>query len=110
MWPFNKLYNKHISQGINYFRWFEYALSSSFMIIAIGALSGVRDVANLIQMFTLNATMNFFGLMMERVNQRTRKVDWWPFYGGCLCGVIPWVIIFMAFGGAGAEKAPGWVW
>ncbi len=44
----NDEYNSDLSKGINKFRWFEYALSSSIMIVLIATLFGVRDIASLI--------------------------------------------------------------
>lgn len=49
--------------GINKFRWFEYALSSSIMIVLIATLFGIYDIASLTLIFFVNATMNLFGLV-----------------------------------------------
>ncbi len=72
--PFaNRWYIKNLKKHVNYARWYDYALSSSVMIVAIALLSGVYDIAALIPLFCLNATMNLFGLMMELHNQKTEK-------------------------------------
>ncbi|MFZ3386254.1 MAG: hypothetical protein WA120_03675 [Candidatus Hydromicrobium sp.] len=41
----NNFYNSSLGKGINYFRWFEYALSSSVMIVIIAMLFGANDLA-----------------------------------------------------------------
>ena len=41
----------------NYFRWAEYSLSSSVMIVLIAMLTGISDVAALIGIFAANAAM-----------------------------------------------------
>ena len=75
--PFaNRWYVKNLKKHVNYARWYDYALSSSVMIVAIALLSGIYDIAALIPLFCLNATMNLFGLMMELHNQKTEKTKW----------------------------------
>jgi len=90
-------YKSNLSKGVNYARWYEYALSSSVMIVVIAMLSGMYDIASLILIFSLNATMNLFGLMMELHNQSTEKTNWTSFYFGCFAGVVPWIAITIYF-------------
>jgi len=68
----NYIYNKDLENGINKFRWYEYGLSSSFMIVLIAVLFGVYDIGALILIFLLNASMNFFGLLMEKINMKKK--------------------------------------
>ena len=89
----NNFYNKKLALGINYFRWFEYAISSSIMILLIAILFGVNNLAAIIAIVALNATMNLMGLMMEIHNQTTEKTDWTAFTIGTFSGLIPWMII-----------------
>jgi len=44
----NRWYVKNLKKHVNYARWYDYALSSSVMIVAIAMLSGVYDIAALI--------------------------------------------------------------
>ena len=62
----NDIYNSNLKKNINQFRWYEYALSSSLMIVLIAVLFGVFDIGALIAIFLLNASMNLFGLLMRR--------------------------------------------
>ncbi|MCJ7639185.1 MAG: heliorhodopsin HeR [Euryarchaeota archaeon] len=96
----NRWYVENLKKHVNYARWYDYALSSSIMIVAIAMLSGVSDIAALIPLFAINATMNLFGLMMELHNQNTEKTNWTAFIFGSFAGVIPWIVIFMYFIGA----------
>jgi len=79
--PLNDLYNRDLARGINKFRWFEYALSSSVMIVLIATLFGIYDIASLLLIFVVNASMNLFGLLMEQLNsgRGNGKVRWGPF-------------------------------
>ena len=95
-----KWYVAKLKSGMNPARFYEYALSSSLMIVLIGMLVGVSDLGALILMFGLNAMMNLFGIMMELHNQHTQKTDWTSFIYGCIAGAIPWVVIFMYFYGS----------
>jgi len=106
-------YVRHLKKGMNPARFYEYALSSSLMIVLIGMLVGVWDLGTMIVMFGLNAMMNLFGIMMELHNQATKKTNWTSFIYGCIAGIIPWIVIVLYFLGAlssaGAEP-PGFVY
>jgi hypothetical protein len=93
-------YVKNLKKGMNPARFYEYALSSSLMIVLIGMLVGIWDLGTLIVMFGINATMNFFGIMMELHNQTTEKTNWTSFIYGCIAGIIPWIVIVMYFLGS----------
>jgi len=111
-WYFPR-YVRNLKEGINYLRWYEYALSASLMVVLIALLSGVFDVPSLIMMFTLTATMNFFGLMMELNNRGSVQVKWSPFVFGCIAGIVPWIIMAWYFFGAlsaSAETIPTFVY
>ena len=97
-------YVKNLKRHINYVRWYEYALSSSVMIVVIAMLSGMFDLPSLVLIFALNATMIFFGLMMELHNQTTDKTNWTAFNLGVFAGIVPWVVIFWYFSGAVANS------
>jgi hypothetical protein len=98
-------YVNNLKKKINYLRWYEYALSSSVMIVVIGMLVGVYDLSTLILLFTLNAMMNLFGLMMELHNQTTERTNWTGYIFGCIAGIVPWVVIALYFMGAVGEYA-----
>jgi hypothetical protein len=93
-------YVRNLKRHINYVRWYEYALSSSVMIVVIAMLSGVFDLPTLVLLFSLNATMIFFGLMMELHNQTTKKTNWTSYVMGCFAGGVPWVVVIWYFVGA----------
>lgn len=98
-------YVKNLKRKTNYARWWEYAFSSSLMIVVIALLCGFYDLGGLILLFTLNATMNFWGLMMEHHNQLTQKTDWTAFLFGCLAGIVPWIVLALYFYGAVGDYA-----
>lgn len=89
-------YERHLGRGVNYARWIEYSISASVMIVLIAMLPGITNLYALIGLFAVNAAMILFGLLMERVNGRDGRVDWWPFVFGCLVGIVPWVAIGIA--------------
>ncbi len=93
-------YVKHLRQGMNPTRFYEYALSSSLMIVLIGMLSGLWDLGAIILIFFLNATMNLFGIMMELHNQTTPRTDWTAYIYGTIAGIVPWIVIFIYFLGS----------
>lgn len=106
-------YVKNLKLGMNPIRFYEYALSSSLMIVLIGMLSGLWDLGAIILIFGLNAMMNLFGLLMELHNQTTKKTDWTSYIYGCIAGIIPWIVIFIFFIGSvnsGDAKPPAFVY
>ncbi|MCB2209961.1 heliorhodopsin HeR [bacterium] len=108
-----KWYVRNLQQGMNPGRFYEYALSSSLMIVLIGMLVGIWDLGAIILIFAVNATMNLFGIMMEYHNQHTEKTNWTAFIFGSVAGIVPWVVIMIYFlsavNSAGAEP-PGFVY
>lgn len=108
-----KRYVANLEKGMNPIRFYEYALSSSLMIVLIGMLVGIWDLGTMIALFGVNAAMNLFGIVMETVNQYTKKTDWSAFIYGCFAGIIPWIVVVMYFLGAvnsGDAKPPAFVY
>lgn len=106
-------YFSGLKKGINKFRWIEYALSSSIMIVLISTLFGIYDIASLILIFIVNASMNLFGLVMEQLNSGSDKtnVNWGPFIWGGIAGIAPWIAIFLyMFGTGNFDMVPWFVW
>jgi len=109
----NARYRSNLEKGMNPVRFYEYALSSSLMIVLIGMLSGIWDLGAILLMFFLNAAMNFFGIMMEYHNKGLKKTNWTSFIYGCIVGIIPWTVIFIYFIGSitsGDAKPPAFVY
>lgn len=107
----NDIYNSNLKKNINQFRWYEYALSSSLMIVLIAVLFGVFDIGALIAIFLLNASMNLFGLLMEKMNQNREKTDWTAFIFGSVAGLGPWIVIALyGFGNADPAEVPWFVY
>lgn len=92
-----KKYVANLKLGMNPVRFYEYALSSSLMIVLIGMLTGIWDLGSMILMFGINAMMNLFGIMMEYHNQYTKKTNWTSFIYGSIAGIIPWIVILLYF-------------
>lgn len=105
-------YVRNLKRGINYARWVEYAFSSSVMIVAIATLFGMYDVAGLLVLFALNASMILFGWMMELHNQTTERTNWTAFIFGCIAGIVPWIAIGIYFVGSitSGENVPNFVY
>ena len=93
-------YVNNLKRGINYARWYEYAFSASLMIVLIGMLCGIYDLAALLMAFVLTGVMNLCGLMMEVHNQTTQKTNWTAYVIGCIAGIVPWIAIAVYFFGS----------
>ena len=91
----------------NYFRWVEYSISSSVMIVLIAQICGISDVTALIAIFGVNASMILFGWLQEKY-ETPGSGGWLPFIFGCIAGVVPWLIIlfYVIAPGSKSDVAP----
>jgi hypothetical protein len=104
-------YERNLARGVNYARWIEYSFSASLMIVLIATFAGVTDVRALVAVAGVNAAMILFGLLMERTNIGRERLDWLPFWLGCLAGAVPWIVIGISMVGAEIDgSVPGFVW
>jgi hypothetical protein len=85
-------YEQNIAKGINPARWWEYAVSSSLMLVVLMMLGGLIELSSVVFIFTLNFIMNLMGLVMEKYNQLTQTTNWLPFNIGVLAGIVPWIM------------------
>ncbi|WP_197428417.1 heliorhodopsin HeR [Halapricum sp. CBA1109] len=92
-------YVRYLDRGMNPYRWYEYSVSASLMIVVIAMLAGIWDLGTLVSLFGLVAVMNLAGLLMEQRNESTADTDWTPYWVGCLAGIVPWVVIAITFVG-----------
>ena len=88
----------------NFFRWAEYSLSSSVMIVLIAMLTGITDVAAIVAIFAANAAMIFFGAVQERYERPGGSL--WPFWLGSLVGIAPWIAIGIYLWSPGSAAEP----
>lgn len=100
-------YKNNLKRGINKYRWVEYSLSASLMIVLIAILTGIFDLSTLLLMFGLTAIMNLLGLAMEVHNQTTKSTNWLTYNIGVLAGILPWIVIAVYFwASATAPESP----
>lgn len=105
-------YSAGIAAQRNYFRWVEYSISSSVMIVLISQVVGISDLAAIISIFGVNASMILFGWLQEKY-ESPGNGGWLPFIFGCIAGIVPWVaLIFYVFsiGGISDTTAPVFVY
>ncbi len=98
-------YCRNLEQQRNYARWAEYSVSASIMIVLIAMLTGIGDVAALVALFGVNASMMLFGLVQERY-ERPGEGSLLPFGLGCIVGAVPWIAIGIYLFSPGVEANP----
>ncbi|MGM0435730.1 MAG: heliorhodopsin HeR [Bacillota bacterium] len=92
--PLKDNYLGAIEKGSNPYRWYEYALSSSIMIVLLATMFGLLTIEAIVLIFVINALMNLYGLIMEKMNPLNRdKTDWTAHWFGWIAGITPWVLI-----------------
>jgi hypothetical protein len=105
-------YAAGIEKQHNYFRWVEYSISSSVMIVLIALITGVSDVAAIVGIFGANAAMILFGWLQEKY-ETPGNGGWLPFIFGCIAGIVPWLgLLFyvLSIGGPADTSAPAFVY
>ena len=102
-------YQAQLLKSRNPYRWLEYSLSASIMIVLIALLVGIKDIAALVALVGVNASMIGFGWMQERYEAPGLALG--PFWIGCVSGSVPWIAIAIYLVGPGADQhAPGFVY
>ncbi|MGB9012989.1 MAG: heliorhodopsin HeR [Aeromicrobium sp.] len=102
------LYEADLRRGINRFRWAEYSISATIMIVLIGFYFGLTDIATVILVVGANMAMIFFGWLQERMNPPGRaSTTMLPFWFGTVAGAAPWAAIVVNF--VGSAEVPGFV-
>jgi hypothetical protein len=86
-------YRRNLDSSRNYVRWIEYSLSSSVMVVLIAMLVGIADIAALLAIAGVNASMILFGLLQEKYETPGESVSWNAYWFGVLAGSIPWIAI-----------------
>jgi len=98
-------YKRNLLQSRNYGRWIEYFFSSSIMIVLISQITGISDIAALLAIFSINASMILFGGLQEKY-EKPGKPNLLPFWFGCFAGIIPWIAIVIYVWAPGLKVSP----
>lgn len=106
---FRRTYERDLRRGINRFRWLEYSVSATVMVILIGFYSGITGINAVIAVAGANVAMILFGWIEELMNPPGRAATTMlPFWFGALVGIAPWISI--GFNIVDAETVPGFVY
>jgi hypothetical protein len=98
-------YKRNLLENRNYGRWIEYSFSASIMIVLISQICGISDIAALLAIFGINASMILFGALQEKYEKPGRP-SWLPFWFGSFAGVIPWLAILIYVIAPGVSASP----
>jgi hypothetical protein len=102
-------YEADLRRGINRFRWVEYSLSATLMVVLIASYSGITDITGVIAIAGANVGMILFGWLQERMNPPGRtSTTMMPFWFGTLVGLAPWLALLANI--LGSETVPGFVY
>ena len=102
-------YEADLRRGLNAFRWIEYSLSATIMIVLIAFYNGIVEVSALFGIIGANVAMILFGWLQELMNPPGRlATTMLPFWFGCVAGAAPWVAITWNLVAA-RQDVPGFV-
>lgn len=107
---------KILPRMVNPWRWFEYAISSSLMIVAVANVSGSHSLGAILGCVGCNVGTMYTGQWSEMVNRervgdtyvKSAKSTWTPFVVGCVLQVFVWTSIFASYGASVARQSPPW--
>lgn len=106
---FRARYETDLRAEINRFRWLEYSLSATLMVVLIGFYAGITGIAAILGIAGANVAMILFGWLQEKMNPPGRDATtMMPFWFGTLVGLAPWVAIALNL--AGASTVPDFVY
>lgn len=107
-----RIYRTDLRRKRNTARWVEYSVSATLMMLLIAQLCGITDVAALLAIGGVNASMILFGWLQERYVEPGSR-QWLPFTFGSIAGIVPWLAIaiyVLAPGSNSAATPPGFVY
>lgn len=103
-------YRRNLMYDRNYARWIEYSFSASLMVVLIAMLTGISDIAALIAIAGVNASMILFGWVMEKY-ERPGRPSWLAYWFGVIAGAVPWIAIGIYLLSPTTDASPpGFVW
>ncbi|MCZ3388047.1 MAG: heliorhodopsin HeR [Actinomycetia bacterium] len=103
------VYERDLQCGINRFRWVEYSISATVMVILISFYWGITSINTVIVIAGANVGMILFGWLQERMNPPGRtSTTMLPFWFGALVGITPWVAMTVNI--VGSTTIPGAVY
>ncbi len=103
------VYEADLRKGINRFRWLEYSVSATLMIILLSFYSGVANINAIITVIGANVGMILFGWLQEVMNPPGRaSTTMKPFWFGTIVGITPWISIVVNV--IGSKTVPGFVY
>ncbi len=103
-------YEADLRAGVNRFRWIEYSVSATIMMLLIGFYNGLTGITEVVLIIGANVAMILFGWLQEVMNPPGRdRTTMLPFWFGCIAGAAPWVAILVNVVGAGSS-VPGFVY
>lgn len=103
------VYERDLQRGINRFRWVEYSISATVMVLLISFYAGITNINTIIVIVGANVAMILFGWVQELMNPPGRtSTTMLPFWFGSLVGITPWLSILINI--MGSETVPGFVY
>jgi hypothetical protein len=90
-----KRYESDLAAQRNHIRWYDFAVSSGLMILALALIAGVTDVSSLFMMLGLTVLMALATALID-IN-RPIQFNFWL---GISAGILPWIVILIYFIGS----------
>jgi hypothetical protein len=98
-WIWRRSYLDCVGRAQNPYRWAEYFLSASAMMLAISYTAGVRELPTLVAVAALTATAMCFGWLHEQISRPHERFDAWtlPLRSRVQAHVLGWLPLAAAW-------------
>lgn len=94
-------YEQALERGVNRFRWVTFSFGLGGLVLLLGLLAGVRDVAGLLALFVLTATVSMVGLGLELLSATQAQARSVVSGIGTIAWLTLWAVLALYFVYAG---------
>ncbi len=88
-------YELDLKKGVNKARWVEYAVSTSLILVILGLLSGIDDLATLLLIIGDTVLVSILVLVVELSQTKNTQLYKWLYPLACGVGLLPWLVFII---------------
>lgn len=95
--PLHYSYAEYVDRGLAPFRYIEYSISATLMLISVAVLCGVKDWASLIGVAVCCSACMIFGFISDQIRKTNLSLAWFSHFFGWVTIASSWFVIFRTF-------------
>jgi len=95
--PLHYSYAEYVDRGKAPFRYVEYSISATLMLISVAVLCGVKDWSSLIGVAVCCSACMIFGFISDATRKTNLSLAWFSHFFGWVTIASSWFVIFRTF-------------